>query len=293
MARYVYKRDAVPVGELIKLEAQFTDSAGNSKDADFFPTVEITDSSSIEVRVASASQVFRTSVGNYRLEFTVPDGYDTGLWTDLWVGTIDGYQISNAFDFTVNSLGTIEASGASVPDKIYTLDDDDLDPVFSQEEIKGILRLRRMLKARLRSVAFKPDGSSCPRISNDILTEALWASLAELNATPVFTSYTFADQNIQTLASDLITQGAMLIAWSAQSVIEAGNEFTVNDNGVTVNPPPVSQAINTQYSAQMSDYRAKLKEFKRNHRPRAIGISMGGSFSNIAYRRFRHSRAFY
>ena len=280
MSNIYYQRDAVPVGERIRLEVIFKDSAGNLKDADTTPLVEINDATDTVSLGSTASGVVRTGVGSYKYEYTVPDGYSAGIWNDTWASVLDGYSLTDVFNFTVDSIGTIEASGSSVPEVEYTLDDDEIGYEYTQEEIRGILLLRGILKQRLRSTAYKPDGTSCPVFSNDLLNMFLCAALSELNATPTFTTYSFADNVIQTLAVDLMTQGAMLVAWSSQAVVEAGFELTVSDNGVVVNPPPVSSTITGLYNTQLSDYRNKLKEFKRNHRPSPLGMGAGSLLVN-------------
>jgi len=287
-----YDRSAVPVGSSVRLEVQFKDSAGNSKDAQATPTFEVQDASNAVVLAASATGVTRTAKGRYRYEYTIPTGYVSGIWNDIWVGTVDGYQLTEVFNFTVNSVGSIESTGSSIPEADYTLDDDDLEYDYTQEEIQGILLLRGMLKKRLRSTIYNTEGSSCPIFSNDLLLSFLCASLSELNATPAFTTYSFADNVIQTLAVDLMTQGALLVAWSSQAIIEAGFELTVNDNGVTVNPPPVSTTMTGLYTTQLTEYRAKLKEFKRNHRASARGLSAGNLLNgrNFRVRRLRHRK---
>lgn len=288
---FYYDRSAVPIGESIRLEVQFKDSAGNVKDTDAYPTIEILDGASTPVIGPTAGDVVRYGLGLYRYTFLVPDGYQAGIWNDSWAAEIDGYAINDVFDFVVNSQGSIEAVGSAVPERVWTLDDEEIAYEYSQEEIKGILRLRGILKNRLQSTAYKPDGTSCPIFSNDLLLTFLCCALSELNATPAFTTYSFADNVIQTLAADIMTQGAMLVAWSSQAIIEASMELTVNDNGVTVNPPPVSSTITTMYNAQMSEYRAKLKEFKRNHRSPPLGMG-AGSFLPVSpqWRRLRHRR---
>lgn len=291
MSRNVYNRSAVPVGEQLTLEVRFTDSAGNPKDTAAYPSVEILDAAMAVVRSLSSSGVVRTAVGQYKFVFTVPDGYQEGLWNDRWVGEVDGYENENIFDFTVSSVGAVQAVGSSVPEKVYSLDDSDIEEPFSQEEIKGILRLRKYLKARMRTTAYKPDGTLCPVMPDDQLDLMLCSALSEFNATPTLTAYGFDSQFIQTVCADIITQGAMLIAWAGQAVIEAGFEFTVQDNGVTYNPPPVSSTISSMYSAQLSDYRAKLKEIKRNQRPGPVGMGAGSLLVvNPVFRRLRHLR---
>jgi len=291
MPTIVYDRSAVPEGELITLEAQFTDSAGNVKDTVAFPTVEIMDASSLVVQAATDSGVVRTAIGRYRLRFTVPDGYTEGMWNDTWSGVMDGYTITNTFDFTVNSSGAVAVTGLSIPEDTFTLDDDDIQEDFSQDEIKGILRLRKYLKARLRSTAFKPDGTPCPVFDNDQLDLFICSAISEFNATPTFTAFGFDDLFIQTIAADIITQGAMLIAWAGQAVIEAGFEWTVNDNGVTYNPPPISTTITSLYNTQLADYRAKLNKIKVNIRPGPLGMGAGSLLViNPVFRRLRHLR---
>lgn len=293
-----YQRDAVPVTESIRLEVVFADSAGIVKDTDTTPTIELIDAASVATLVPTSTGVVRTGTGHYRYEYLVPDGYTEGIWNDVWRATMDGYDLIDVFNFTVNSVGSIAQAGASVPDTTYSLDDAEIEYEYTQDEIKGILLLRGLLKKRLRSAVFKPDGSSCPIFSDDLLNTFLCAALSELNATPSFTTYTFADNVIQTLAADLMTQGAMLVAWSSQAIIEAGFELTVSDDGVTVNPPPVHSAIMTMYSTGLADYRSKLKEFKRNHRPNSLGLSAGAFLRGrnpriMADRHRRFGRIFY
>lgn len=290
-SRNFYDRSTVPIGEQIILEAQFRDSAGNPKDTTSFPAVQILDAAMEIVRGLSASGVTRTACGRYRLSFIVPDGYLAGMWNDRWVGSLDGYTLENIFDFTVDSIGSVEATGSSVPEIEYSLSDDDLPEMFSQSEIQGILRMRKFLKARMRSNAYKPDGTPCPVLPDDQLNIFLCIGLAEFNATPTFTSIGFDDLWLQTIAVDVITQGAMLAAWASQAVIEAGFEFTINDNGVVYTPPPVSSTISSMYSAQLSDYRGKLKEIKRNIRPGPLGLGAGSILVvNPVFRRLRHLR---
>ena len=287
-----YDRSSVPEGASISLEASFRDSASNFKDPSVFPSVEIVDSTMSVVRALSSALVKRRACGQYSLEFTIPAGFEEGLWNDQWVAVLDGYSLDSVFDFTVNSQGSITASGSSVPDVEYELTDDDLAELFSQEEIKGILRLRKFLKTRMRSSAFKPDGTPCPVLPDTQLNMFLCIALAEFNATPTLTSYGFNEQWLQTVCMDVLTQGAMLVAWSAQAVIEAGFEFTVSDNGVVYTPPPISSTISSMYNSQLGDYRNKLKELKRNVRPGPKGMSAGSWFNgtNPVFRRYRHLR---
>lgn len=290
MAQFVYNRDAVPVGSSIKLEVQYKDSAGNNKDADSTPTVRVLDADSTVVRAASSTGVGRLGLGYYRLEFAIEDGFEEGEWSDIWTASIDGYELVNTFTFIVNSIGSAEAVGTVVEEE-YEVGDDPNFGDYTQDEIKNINYLLKILKARLRNTAFKPDGSPCDVFDEDDLVSFLHVSLSEFNMTPTLTSYGFSDANVVALFSDILTQGAMLIAWSGQAIMESGREFTITDNGVVVQPPPVSSTINTQFSGQLADYRSKLREIKRNLRPGPRGMGAGSLLvTNPLTRRLRHRK---
>lgn len=289
MTRFTYKRDAVPVGEQIFLEVDFTDSAGNKKDADSTPTITITDAASSTVLATTSSLVIRTSEGHYRYLFTVPSGHISGIWNDRWAGVMDGYSMNNTFDFTVSSDGDIEATTTTVEPTVEIGDEPEPEP-YTQLEIKNINKLLKRLQDKLRSIAFKPDGSRCDVFAVEMLADFLSLSLSEFNATPTITNYSFADSIIVTTFSDIITQGAMLMAWTGQIAVEIGFEFQINDNGTNFIPPQVSTALNNIVNANLADYRAKLKEIKRNLRAH-IPLGMGaGSIlvASPAARRLRH-----
>lgn len=289
MSNRAYNRESVPVGEKILLEVQFRDSASQPKDTDSFPTIEVLDSDSSEVVAATTSGIRRTGIGRYRYDLTVPTGFASGLWTDNWVGSVDGYSISSTFDFIVDSVGSITAIGSTIEPEPKIGDD----PAYSwtRQEINNINILLKLLKSKVQNIKYDEMGNLCPVFSNDDLLGYLCASLAEFNATPTITAYDFGDPLVATLFSDVITQGAYLVGMAAKAVHEAGREFVLNDNGVTINPPPVSATITGMYNAQLGDYRAKLKEIKRNLRPPAIGIGAGSILAaNPRVRVYRHLR---
>src|SRR3972149_414463 len=240
MARYTYNRDAVPVGEELRLDVQFSDVAGNIKDCDASPAVAVFDANGLTVRPLSSAGVEWIGSGRYRLELTIPDGYTAGVWTDAWVGELDGYSINATFNFVVNSAGSIEAVG-TVVDPVIEIGDDPWPSLveYSEQAKANINVLLKMLKSRLRNTAFKPDGSKCDVFSTDDLFQFLCVALAEFNLTPTITGYTFDDSLVRTLFADLLTQGAMLQAWSGQAILESGKEYSINDNGAALQPPPV------------------------------------------------------
>jgi hypothetical protein len=289
MVLFVYNRDSVPVGEDLYLEVQFNDSAGNPKDADATPSFQIEDGAGQIVYIRTTNSVSRLSLGRYRYKLTVPDGYVPGTWNDIWQGTLDGYAITATFDFLVDSQGKIEATGTIVEPDSELGDDDSV--AYSQEEIKNINVLLKLLKSKLRNNAFTPAGDPCNVFADDDLINFLCSSLSEFNMTPTITGFGFDDSTTVTLFADILTQGAMLIAWTGMAVIESGREFTITDQGVIVQPPPVSSTITGMISAHLSDYRAKLKEIKRNLRPGPLGMGAGSILvQNPSLRRLRHRR---
>lgn len=287
MALYVYDRSSVPVGEQIDLETQFRDSAGNAKDADAYPTVRIEDANDAVVRAASSASVARVGVGLYRLRFTVPDGYAAGNWNDEWIGSVDGYSIRATFSFTVDSIGSIEAVGTVVEEELELGDDPGI--TYTQEEILGINVLLKGLKTRLRNTAITPDGTPCPIVPDAELIDYLRMSLSEFNVMPTITYYLFSDELVYGLFSDVIIEGAFLQALSAVAILSAGQEFTVVDNGVSIQPPNVSGAINTVISSRQSLYLEKLKALKHGIKPSPRGFSAGKLLStNTRTRILRH-----
>lgn len=291
MPVYYYSRDIVPVGNAITLEVQFKDSSGQYKDTNPHPTVTIYDASSTLALTTTSNGVSRIGVGRYKYSYTIPENFVEGIWNDTWDGYVDGYSISNTFDFLVRSEGTIEAVGSSTVEPEVNVGDEPIF-TFSNDEKKNLNILIKILKLKLQSTAYTPQGNICNVFSDNDLVAFLCASLSEFNATPTITNYGFGNTLVSTVFSDILTQGAYLIALAAVATIEAGREFTLNDNSVTINPPPVSSTMTGLYSGQLSDYRGKLKEIKRNHRPIGRGMGAGSIIAspNIRMRGLRHRR---
>jgi len=115
--------------------------------------------------------------------------------------------------------------------------------------------------------------------------------LNEFNQWPHFTSFNFCDAQITGLFSDIVIQGAYLLAVAAQSLIERGREFSINDNGVTYQPPIISEILTTQYNTQLAYYKEKLKAIKTSLKPAPKGL---GTFRVTAispnFLRLRHLR---
>jgi hypothetical protein len=285
-----YKRAAIPPGGNIRLEVQFRDSAGIARDTDQFPEVEILNSLGATVRLPSNFGVRRIGEGHYRLQFTVPDGYTDGVWKDIWSATLDGFANIAQFDFNVVSQGSITAAGDTVTKPEMKIGD--VPKInFTQEEIFGINVLMQKLRFRLRNTQRKPDGTRCDILSIEDMESFIWLALSEFNATPTFTAYTFADPTIYTIFSDIIVEGAYLKALPSIIPAEVGREWVVTDDGISVTPASVSGALSNILTALNSEYRAKLKEAKRNHRPAPLGMGAGQlAVAHPTFRRLRNIR---
>ena len=132
----------------------------------------------------------------------------------------------------------------------------------------------------------------CAVFSNDELVAFLVSSLSEFNQFPHFTQFKFTDPQITGIFTDIILQGAQLLAYSAQAIIERGREFNFTDNGITFQMPAISEILNNQYTTQLADYKEKLKAIKYSLKPAPLGL---GSFRVLsvspAYLRLRHLRS--
>lgn len=282
-------------GRSIELYVRFVDAAGNPVNADDIPTVEIYDSTSVRRQMATRVGVSLADdpglyMFNYMIPATAPDGY----WTDTWSAKIGNTTVTNTFDFLVMEAGNIFES----QEMIYT-PGEDVPWDFTKDEVYGINILLKMLKPRLKNDGIRkvPDGAGgyieekCSVFTDAELICFLVNSLSSFNQIPHFTHFNFSDPQMYTTFADVLVQGAALLAMAAQMLIEKGREFTLTDNGVTYQPPAISEILNNQFGAQLTDYKEKLKVIKCNMKPNPIGL---GSFRVTAvapaYLRLRHLR---
>lgn len=283
-------------GRNVDLYVRFVDANNNPVNADDTPQVEITDSEGTIRRVLSnigVGLVTDNQDGLYLLSYEVPANSPDAYWSHRWVAEIGDVQIENTFQFLVITAGSISES--AVPSF------DPGDPVpwdFTKDENAGINILLQMVKFRLKSdgtrkvrVGDQFVDSPCSIFTDAELISFLVNSLSSFNQYPHFTQFTFADPQIFGLYADVILQGGVLLALAAQALIERGREFSITDNGVTYQPPAVSEMLNTQYSAQLADYKEKLKAIKSSLKPEPVSI---GTFRVTAispnYLRLRHLR---
>lgn len=281
------------IGQLVNLNITIKNSLGQETDADQLPSVQIVDSNSAIKRVFSASGVLKMGTGLYRLPYSIPSTGPVGTWTDSWRSMVNGTLITGAFSFSVlNATLSMTADPGSVVGDAYTEE-------WTEVEIDGINILLKMIKARLRNnnQAETVDAfgnktlTDCYIFTDAELEQFLKASLSEFNQTPHRTNFSFGDQIIYDTHAYIITEGAYIIAIASQMLIEAGREFTINDNGITLQPPPLSTTLNNQFGTLLTRHTDMLKYIKTSMKPGPRGI---GSYRVLAvapaYLRLRHLR---
>lgn len=142
---------------------------------------------------------------------------------------------------------------------------------FSQTAIININRLLKLFKMRLASngkaKTNDKDGNTIYIDSNiystDCLVGFLVLSLSDFNQTPTFTYFTFEDTRCIEFFTEALVSGATLYALASQALIERGREYQMTDNGITFEPPNVSEMLNTQYSSLLVKHSEKVKLIKQ------------------------------
>lgn len=283
-------------GRQVELYVRFLDAAGNPTNADDIPRVEIRDPSGV-VRQASTnvSTALVDDPGLYSFTWDVPKTVPDGYYNDKWTAKIGNENVEQTFEFLVMSAGSIEES-----EKPYPSPGDKVGFDFNEDEVYGVNILLKMLKCRVKNDGTRkvPDGEGgyiteeCSVFTDSELICFLVSSLSGFNQYPHFTRFVFSDQIIYTIFAEIIVQGAALLAFAAQALIEKGREFSITDNGVIYQPPAISEILNSQYTAQLADYKEKLKIIKASIKPSPVGL---GTFRTTAvspaYIRLRHLRA--
>jgi hypothetical protein len=152
---------------------------------------------------------------------------------------------------------------------------------------RGMCLKDKMLAAT--RVMLKDTDPSCAAFSDDEIDMYLESSLWAFNAKPTFTNFMW--DNLQERWSNIIVKGAVVWALYAQSILEAGREFTINDNGISYTPPPVSDKMQSYASALLAHYEKELQDIKQNFKPVPAAV---GQFStvdvSVSLRRLRHLR---
>lgn len=286
----------VDVTEQINLTVQFKDGNGNPINTDSFPQVSIIQPSGLVLLAPTSAGVAQISTGKYSYIFTVPINGPYGVFNDVWTGYINGFRVDTTFNFVVahTQMPAINTDG-------YVHLGDDPGFNYSQAAIKNINKLIKSLRARLNSAgkAKSVDGYGntiyvdCDIFSVEMLTTFLATALWDFNQVPYFTFFQFDDDNFVEQFGEILVEGATLYSLASKALIERGREFQITDNGLSFNPPTVSEMMNTQYSSLLTHYWDKLKMIKNSLRPapKGLGIFSMTSAINPAFARLRHLRA--
>lgn len=279
------------LGMAVNLDIRIADPLGNLVDPDTIPTVEIRNSHNVTLYGPTQVGVAKLGVGLYRFIYAPPMGQNVGLWNDMWTAMVAGQNSTATLTFTVLSGTSISAAGAQIGDAPCV--------TFSDAEIQGINILLAQLKCRLKNngVAQSTDAYGqkvyvdCPIFTDDELVCFLNGSLSEFNQVPHWTNFGFNDPIIHSRNAHVVVEGAHILALGAQMLIEAGREFTVTDNGITMQPPPLSTTLNTQFGTLLTSHTEKLKFIKASYKPAPTGV---GTYRVLAvspaFLRLRHLR---
>jgi hypothetical protein len=278
------------------LTVEFTDPLGNPINVDSTPSIQIIDPIGVPMFANPTSVgIQQLATGKYGYLFEVPINPALGVFSDYWQAFVQGYKVSQNFQFIVNYTQVPQIN----QDGQIALGDD---PGFyySQEALMNINKCLKLLKARLssegKSQSVDNFGNTifidCSTFSLDILTTFLDNALAEFNSIPFFTGFTFDDSNAIGQFCSILVERATLEALASKALLERSREYTIDDNGIHFTPPAISELMMTQYSTLLTNYWEKLKFIKASLRPRAIGLGVFGMTSTInpAVKQISHLR---
>lgn len=289
-------------GELIEptdqvnLTIQFKDNFGVATDTDTFPQISIVQPAGLVLLAPTSMGVAHVGTGKYSYLYTAPINGPLGIWNDIWVGYINGFRVEATFSFAVltTQVPSINSDG-------YAHLGDDFGFDYSQAAIININKLLKSLRARLNSSgkSKKVDSygnviyQTCDIFSVDMLVTFLATSLWDFNQVPHFTSFQFDDSAFVDQFGEILIEGATLYSLSSKALIERGREYNITDNGISFQPPTVSDLMNTQYGTLLTHFWEKLKFIKNSLKPSPKGLGVFGMTSGVnpSVARLRHLRA--
>jgi hypothetical protein len=280
--------------DTVQLRVQF-ESAGAPVDLDAYPTITLVQPSGTVITGPTSLGVYRLNVGLYGFDFPAPIDASLGVWSDIWTGKLAGVTVRNTLNFVIY---TTQMPAVNTDGYIHLGDDPGFH--YSQIATGNINKLVKALKARLNSsgksrtkdqfgnVIFE----DCDIYTVDQLVTFIATSLTAFNQIPHFTFFTFEDTEIIDNFFEVLVQHATIYALASKALIERGREFNISDNGLTFQPPTVSELMNSQWSAELSNWWEKVKLIKANMKPSPFGL---GTLRPMAvspqFLRLRHLRA--
>lgn len=284
----------------VRLELQVNDSNNVAIDLDSFPTLTIVDSSGEVYLGPTTSGVYRTSLGLYGYDLTIPSDANLGTWYEIWQGTINSQTVYGEFSFEVSATDYTCVDGYATDGYIKLGDDPGFD--YSQTAIFNINKMLKALRARLNSsgqtISTDKYGNkiavTCDIFSVDVLVTFLADALTWFNAIPHTTMFTFDDTEFCKTYQHILVQAAALMAMASKALIEKGREFTITDNGISFSPPGVSDVLNSQYGTELGNWDSTIKLIKSSMKPSplscgtlTIGVSRNPLISSLRFRRAR------
>lgn len=295
-------RAGVNQGQIIRLEIQYYDQAGNVVDPSTTPSVSIVSPTNTIIFNANGSTgVSRQDVGLFYFDYTVPVNAVLGSWQDIWSVQVGNAPFNTVLNFNVTQLVAPVTATAG----------QEIDPELSQTGVKNVTLLMKLLRTRLGSdgVRRKRDRygqylldakgqyilEPCDVFTTDELYTFLKASLAEFNSMPHFTGFTFNDPSFVNTFQHELTEGAFILAMALQGLREKGREFQMTDDGLSYQPPQIADYIKSYLTDFMNSYRERLKFIKCQFKPNPTGFgtvySLAGGGVSPAFIRLRHLRA--
>lgn len=267
------RTEIIGTGDEVQLKAQFLDDFANPMDLDAFPQVQLANQQGVYMAYTSAG-VYKISTGLYAYNFTTPINGPVGVWIDTWSGMSGLENLVNSFNFIVSNtdLGQPHIDGYEQLGDLPTSE-------LSATAIHNLNILIRMLGLRLKNYGRRETKDAfgntvyenCNIFDTEELKTFLCISLAEFNNTPHFTRFTFESQIVLDFR-DIIVEGAYIMALASQALIEKGKEFTITDNGLSYQPPNISDFLNSQMSSLLGPYKEKLAKIKHNMKPGPSGL---------------------
>jgi len=282
-------------GETIQLRVLFRGTDGTPTDLDSFPSISIQQPSGNVLLGFTNQGVYRIDTGLYGFDFVVEPFHNFGVWTDLWQGTLGGDIQFQTLNFVVQNTQqpAINTDG-------YVHLGDEVPFNFSQTAIKNINKILAILKARLNSSGkayVKDEFGNEQLVDCDIYTIPqlvlfIIAALDSFNMIPHFTEFTFEDTDFFNIFGEIIVRFALVYALASKALIERGREFQINDNGVTFQPPGVSDILQTQYSNEYNMWKDDVRLIKQNMKPSPLGLgTLRPLASSPQFARLRHLRS--
>jgi hypothetical protein len=102
----------------------------------------------------------------------------------------------------------------------------------------------------------------CNIYTQETLESFVSLSISEFNQTPNFSNFTVENSRFVDCFAEVLVEGAVLYALSSQALLEKGREFRLEDNGIYMDPPAISEMLNTQYRLLLTHHWEKLKHIK-------------------------------